>query len=222
MAMSDAPKGFLQSRIPTVVVPGGKRKQVSSTSEVEQRVNQSTSKKARRETTQSPVPCEHEKGAEPVTAVPLENADAELSASVPLLPLDESEILDRRPLERLQKDWTAPIYAFFKPTPTIECIDGRRVHVFECIAETCKARGKKARQVNRYLDKADARSTSNLRKHAKVCWGTEVVEAGDRTKNIEAARAVVASIVSRKSSLTSALEGAEKGKLSYILATPSQ
>lgn len=98
------------------------------------------------------------------------------------------------------------------------------MHVFECIAETCKARGKKARQVNRYLDKADARSTSNLRKHAKVCWGPEVVEAGDRTKNIEATRAVVAGIASRKSSPTSvqALEGGRKGKLSYILATPAQ
>ena len=124
-------------------------------------------------------------------------------------------------LGRLQKDWTAPIYAFFKPTPMIECVGGRRVHVFECIAETCKARGKKARQVNRYLDKADARSTSNLRKHAKVCWGPEIVEAGDRTKNIEATRAVVAGIASRKSS-PSVLEGADKGKLSYILATPTQ
>lgn len=97
------------------------------------------------------------------------------------------------------------------------------MHVFECIAETCKARGKKARQVNRYLDKADARSTSNLRKHAKVCWGPEVVEAGDRTKNIEATRAVVAGIASRKSSPASVLERvAGKGKLSYILATPAQ
>ena len=96
------------------------------------------------------------------------------------------------------------------------------MHVFECIAETCKARGKKARQVNRYLDKADARSTSNLRKHAKVCWGPDVVEAGDRTKNIEATRAVVAGIASRQSSKASesVLEKAGKGKLSYILATP--
>ena len=84
--MSDAPKGFLQSPIPTVVVPGGKRKQVSSTCEVEQPVNETTSKKARRETTQSPVSCEEfddEKEAEPVATIPqLENADAELSASV--------------------------------------------------------------------------------------------------------------------------------------------
>lgn len=76
--------------------------------------------------------------------------------------------------------------------------------------------------MNRYLDKADARSTSNLRKHAKVCWGSDVVEAGDRTKNIEATRAVVAEITSRKSSPASVLEGAGKGKLSYILATPTQ
>ena len=104
----------------------------------------------------------------------------------------------------------------------IENIGGRRVHVFECIAEVCKARGKKARQVNRYLDKADARSTSNLRKHAKVCWGSEVVEAADRTKNIEATRAVVAEIASRNSSMSPVLDSSGKGKLSYILATPAQ
>jgi hypothetical protein len=55
-----------------------------------------------------------------------------------------------------------------------------------------------------------------------VCWGAEIVEAGDRTKNIEAARAVVAGIVSRKSALASNLEGTGKGKLSYILATPAK
>ena len=33
--------------------------------------------------------------------------------------------------------------------------------------------------MNRYLDKADARSTSNFRKHVKICWGTDIVVAAD-------------------------------------------
>lgn len=48
-----------------------------------------------------------------------------------------------------------------------------------------------------------------------MCWGTEVVEEADRTKNIEATRVVVAEIASRHTS------GEGKGKLSYILATPT-
>lgn len=81
------------------MTPGSKRKEVSSTAEVGQSDAESTSKKARRETSQSPVPCgslspeesDHEdigtgKKAEPVTAEPQpEDAEAELSASVPLL-----------------------------------------------------------------------------------------------------------------------------------------
>ncbi|KAF8805491.1 hypothetical protein BYT27DRAFT_7192513 [Phlegmacium glaucopus] len=214
--MFDAPEELTQSPLLTNVIPGGKRKWVSSSvSGVEHSVSKSRSKKTRLETNRSPVCCsgspeefDHEGTGEEAEAVQShvarpqpENADAEL--------------------KRLQKDWTAPIYAFFKPTPTIEHIGGRRVHVFECIAETCKARGRKARQVNRYLDKADARSTSNLRKHAKMCWGTDIVEAADRTKNIETTRSIVAGIVSRNSSFSSVIEGAGKGKLSYILATPA-
>jgi hypothetical protein len=61
------------------------------------------------------------------------------------------------------KQWNTPVYAFFRPTPTIECIDGRRVHVFECSAKTCTGKGKHGRKVWRYLNTADATSTSNLR-----------------------------------------------------------
>ncbi|KAG1722965.1 uncharacterized protein EDB91DRAFT_1063679, partial [Suillus paluster] len=50
---------------------------------------------------------------------------------------------------RLSKDWTAPIYAFFRSTPTIEYINGRRCHLFQCAATNCKH---KTRGVRRYLD----------------------------------------------------------------------
>jgi hypothetical protein len=99
MAMSDALKVSPQSPFLLFGTPGSKRKQESSAAEVGQSVTESTSKKARRETNQSPVPCsslspkefdqEHTgtgKETEPVTAdsePQPEDAEAELSASVP-------------------------------------------------------------------------------------------------------------------------------------------
>ena len=97
--MSDALKGSPEPPILLFGTPGGKRKQVSSVAEVGQSVDESTSKKARRETNQSPVPSSSlssedsdredigtEKETEPVTAnsepqPQAEDAEAELSAS---------------------------------------------------------------------------------------------------------------------------------------------
>lgn len=39
--------------------------------------------------------------------------------------------------ERMAKDWTSPIYGFFKPRPTIEVVEGRRCHEFQCAAPLC-------------------------------------------------------------------------------------
>ncbi|KAG0692323.1 hypothetical protein DFH29DRAFT_754264, partial [Suillus ampliporus] len=71
----------------------------------------------------------------------------------------------------LQKGWTSPVYAFFEPTPNIEYTDGRCSHVFKCLGKNCKQR------VRRYLDKGDAKSTSNMTKHVKSCWGEPAYEA---------------------------------------------
>ena len=38
-----------------------------------------------------------------------------------------------------------------------------------------------------YLDTDDAKSTGNLHKHAKVCWGEETVATADQTQHVEAA-----------------------------------
>ncbi|KAG6815757.1 hypothetical protein H0H93_009071 [Arthromyces matolae] len=85
--------------------------------------------------------------------------------------------------KRLQKDWTAPIYAFFGLNPNILEIDGRRAHVFQCITKNCWGKGKNPREVCRYLDKKDAKSMSNLRKHAKTCWSVDTIDAADQSKN---------------------------------------
>jgi hypothetical protein len=75
---------------------------------------------------------------------------------------------------------------FFKLTPSIEYIKGHRVHDFKCSAKHCKGKGNGC-MVCRYLDTSDAKSTSNLRKHARVCWGEETMAAADQTWDINAA-----------------------------------
>jgi hypothetical protein len=78
--------------------------------------------------------------------------------------------------------------------------------------------------VNRYLDKADARSTSNLRKHVKNCWGLDILAAADKIKDLDAIRAVVGRTELKGCSLTAAFEGMGnlKGKLNYILSFPEK
>ncbi|KAH9010166.1 hypothetical protein EDB83DRAFT_2183594, partial [Lactarius deliciosus] len=116
--------------------------------------------------------------------------------------------------ERLLKDWNSPIYVFFKVTPLIEVINGRRIHVFECNAKCCVGKGN-GRMVRRYLDTSDAKSTGNLRKHAKGCWGDEVVVAADATKNVQAARDALEKVKSVDGSITAAFQHIAKDKITY-------
>ena len=77
-------------------------------------------------------------------------------------------------LERLTKEWRAPIYAFFHPIPTIVYEDGRRAHAFHCAATQCKHQ---SRGVRRFLDKGDAKSTGNMRKHARNRLSSQSIRA---------------------------------------------
>ncbi|KAG1847687.1 hypothetical protein DFJ58DRAFT_843131 [Suillus subalutaceus] len=93
---------------------------------------------------------------------------------------DVAESLEAE-LEKLMKDWVSPIYAFFHPTPAIEYHEQRRCHVFKCAAHSCN------HKVWRYLDKKDAKSTSNMRKHVKSCWGDAALQAAVDCGNMKAA-----------------------------------
>jgi len=115
---------------------------------------------------------------------------------------------------RLMRDWNSPIYAFFKPTPAIEYIQGRRLHVFECTTISCKGKGNGC-LVQQYFDTGDAKSTSNLRKHAKLCWGEDTVTAADQTGGVAAARDILLKTKGRDGSITAAFERVGKGKVSY-------
>jgi hypothetical protein len=114
---------------------------------------------------------------------------------------------------QLSQKWTSPIYVFFKPTPRIEYKDGRACHIFECDANRCK--GKNGRDVRRFLDKGDANSTGNLRKHAKMCWGDEAVETAYATKDLDAARKVLIKSTVRDGSISAQFERIGKSKVTF-------
>ncbi|KIL55697.1 hypothetical protein M378DRAFT_90489, partial [Amanita muscaria Koide BX008] len=127
-------------------------------------------------------------------------------------------------LERLKKKWNAAIYAFFKPTPTIEYKGKDRIHAFECIAKSCRGKGKNQRLVRRNLGTADATSTGNLRKHAIVCWGKDVVDAVGQAKSVQDARTVLKEKQGnlRDGSLVLEFERMGKGKERYSLRPPTK
>src|SRR5436190_23969035 len=72
--------------------------------------------------------------------------------------------------ERLAKNWTSPIYAFYHPIPNISYMDGHHCHLFACAGKSCKY------LCRWFLDKSDSNSTGNLRKHLKSCWGEEALK----------------------------------------------
>ncbi|KAJ8582888.1 hypothetical protein M405DRAFT_749564, partial [Rhizopogon salebrosus TDB-379] len=111
--------------------------------------------------------------------------------------------------ERLKRDWTSPVYAFYHPNPDIEYVNSRRCHVFKCAAKGCKQR------ICRFLDTGDAKSTGNLRKHVKVCWGEHALEAACETKNATEAQAVVIQSILETGSIKTSFERKGKGKVTY-------
>lgn len=110
---------------------------------------------------------------------------------------------------RLMKDWNSPVYAFFNPTPQITELDGRRAHNFKCQARNCKTK------VRRYLDKGDARSTGNMRKHVRSCWGDEVLKAADEAKDANEVRENIVGSFLRNGSITASFKCKGKGKVTY-------
>ncbi len=137
---------------------------------------------------------------------PEEDSEAELGESTQFmianLPLTCSL------LERLADGWTSPIYAFYLPLPSIEYIDGRRCHAFHCAAKGCKQR------IRRYLDKGDVSSTSNMRRHAKACWGAPAVTQADEMGDVTRARLSLAGEGLRDGDITIAF-ARQKGKVTY-------
>ena len=90
-------------------------------------------------------------------------------------------------LARLRKDWESSVYGFYKPEVQIKLgKDGCRGHEFHCSKAGCNTK------ITQWLDKADSRSTRNLHKHTKKCWGPEVLQAADGLKEEDVWSAVAA------------------------------
>ncbi|KAF8814221.1 hypothetical protein BYT27DRAFT_7073667, partial [Phlegmacium glaucopus] len=116
-------------------------------------------------------------------------------------------------LERMARKWTSPVYVFFKKTPQIQYKDGRHCHVFECAAGRCK--GRNSHYICWFLDKGDANSTGNLLRHARICWGTEAVEAATATQDLNAACDVLAKTKLWDGSILTEFQHISKSKVTY-------
>lgn len=107
------------------------------------------------------------------------------------------------------KEWISPVYAFFEPTPCIVEINGRRAHEFKCGARGCKT------TIRQFLDKKDAQSTGNMRKHVKSCWGNAALMAADDVKDANEVRTKIVTGILWDGSITESFERKGKGKVTY-------
>lgn len=112
--------------------------------------------------------------------------------------------------------WTSPIYAFYKPIPDIDYVSGRKCHTFQCAAKSC------THKICRYLDKGDAQSTSNLRKHVIHCWGSDIVETASEAKNASVVRDSILPGYKKNGLITAAFERKGHGKVLYSHRTHTQ
>ncbi|KAG0694099.1 hypothetical protein DFH29DRAFT_815690 [Suillus ampliporus] len=113
------------------------------------------------------------------------------------------------PTERLMQEWNSQVYAFFHLIPKISEQNGRRAHEFRCQCKGCKA------TVRRYLNKGDARSTGNLRKHVRSCWGEDILKVADEVKDVDEVQKNIVGSVLRNRSITVSFERKGKGKITY-------
>ena len=86
------------------------------------------------------------------------------------------------------------------------------MHVFKCGAKQCHSRKP---FIHRYLDTSNSRLTSNLQCHAKACWGDEVVDAADDTKDKNVTSAALQDLKTKNGSIMAAFQQVSKGKAMY-------
>ena len=81
------------------------------------------------------------------------------------------------------KTWTSPVYGCFDANPTIKIVNGCWSHEFQCSAKHCKGKSPKPCIVCCFLDMADKGSTSNMHKHAKICWCNSIIKELNEKKD---------------------------------------
>jgi hypothetical protein len=80
------------------------------------------------------------------------------------------------------------------------------------MAKTCL---QKTRGVRRFLDTGDAKSTSNMCKHAKKCWSADVVAAADKANNANEVRLTIVKGLLDPQSIMAVFERKGKGKITF-------
>ncbi|THU76473.1 hypothetical protein K435DRAFT_824565 [Dendrothele bispora CBS 962.96] len=107
------------------------------------------------------------------------------------------------------KSWTAPVYAFYDPVPSIEYISGRKCQVFKCSGTACR------KEIRRYQDKSDANATKGLRDHVQSCkcWGAAMLEGVKDLKGDDARKAARSYL--KDGSITAAFKRLNKGTVTY-------
>ncbi|KAG1866660.1 hypothetical protein DFJ58DRAFT_654764, partial [Suillus subalutaceus] len=71
-----------------------------------------------------------------------------------------------------------------------------------------------------YLDKGDAHSTGNMRKHVRSCWGDEVLKAADEAKDANEVRQRIVGSFLQNGSITASFE--HKGKMKVFTCSHRQ
>ena len=106
------------------------------------------------------------------------------------------------------EEWSSPVYAFFVPVPEIVYMNGQRAHEFQCLAKRCK------QKIQWFLDTGDKKSTSNLHRHVKSCWGLDTFNTISEAKNIVAVQVAMKSYAAN-GTITTAFIQKKKGKVTY-------
>ena len=119
-----------------------------------------------------------------------------------------------RNAEWIKKHWKAPIYAFFEAEPLVTYVmdpktgKDKKCYTFCCTNHGCTG------CIRHHLDSKDKSSTSNLRKHAKQCWGEDQLKMVDDSKNIIAAHNAIGQIY-QTGTITVHFERKDGSKITY-------
>ena len=103
---------------------------------------------------------------------------------------------------------------FLIPFPPLSTLSNVVFMFLSCVAAQCMGKGN-GRKVRRYLDTGDAKSTGNLHKHAKICWGKEAVAAAVSTRDVRSVCEALGKLKSVNTSITAAFQRVAKSKVTY-------
>ena len=98
---------------------------------------------------------------------------------------------------------------FYAPDPLIGHEGGCCYHEFKWVAKGCR------KGVRCYLDTKDAKSTSNMQKHVKRCWGDNAVRLANEANGCDVVHKSVVQPLLRDGTITASFE-CKIGKVTYM------